>query len=260
MAVLYQSDAGYFVCHRSFSLQTCGRPYKRILFDIRTPFLKDLEAISEAQAMESGVPKKRKRKRNQHETKELPLEESTVLTFLAELQSFFQPPPVVSDFILNNKTARDSVSQFLFSVPGSKIQDTSLEVVYQNSTKDVEVKRLCDEVFILPPESQIYKKDIGYSEILAQSGQKFDLIVIDPPWTNRFVKRKRDAGGVNSYRSLNNDILSTLPISRLCAEGALVAIWCTNSKTHLDHLTNKLLPLWNLNYVATWFWIKVSNF
>nr|SVE78083.1 EOG090X01QX [Daphnia lumholtzi] len=40
--------------------------------------------------------------------------------------------------------------------------------------------------------------------------------------------------------------------------GALVAIWCTNSKTHLDYLTGTLLPLWKLTYIATWFWIKVT--
>ena len=259
MAILHQSDVGYLLCHRTLSEEICGRPYKKSLFDIRTPFLKDQEAMCEAKAMESGVPRIRKRKRKQ-EKKQLPLEESTVLAFMAELVStgFMKPPPTSADFMVNNKPARETVSQFLSSPSGTKFQDTNLEFSYFNSSKQIVEKEFCNETFILPPCSQFYKKDIGFLENLAESGRTFSLIVMDPPWTNRFVKRKRNAGGVSSYRSMENDILSTLPISRLCADGALVAVWCTNSKTHLDYLTNTLLPSWNLNYVATWFWIKVS--
>lgn len=260
MAVLYQSSVGYFVCHRSFSQQTCGRPYKRVLFDIRTPFLKDLEAISVAQSMESGLTKKRKRKRNHQEAKELPLEESTVLNFLAELETLFMPPPTASDFVLNNKPARDTVNQFLSSPHGSKIQDSYLEMNYHNESESVVEQTICDELFILPSQSLFYKSDISSLEALSQSGKTFPLIVMDPPWTNRFVKRKIHSTSANSYRSMENDNLATLPISHLCSAGALVAIWCTNSKTHLDYLINTLLPSWKLNYVATWFWIKVRDF
>ena len=258
MSILHQSESGYFLCHRGLSEEMCGRPYNRNLFDIRTPFLKDLEAVSIAQEMESGVSKKRKRKKN-HEVKELPLEESFVLDFLSELSSFFQPPPTSLDFTMNNKPARNIVTKFLSSVPGLKIQDINLKMSCVNSSGQVIEKDIDGETFILPARSQFYKYDVGYLEALAESGRTFSLIVMDPPWTNRFVKRKRHAGSLNSYHSMGNDILATLPISKLCAEGALVAVWCTNSKNHLDYLTNTLLPLWNLTYVATWFWIKVSD-
>ncbi|KZS21149.1 Methyltransferase 4-like protein [Daphnia magna] len=258
MAILHQSEAGYFVCHRSLSEEMCGRPYLRSLFNIRTPFLKDQEAMSVAQEMASGVPKKRKRKKN-HEVKQLPLEESKVVDFLSELSKFFQPLPSPLDFAENNKSARDLVTQFLSSASGSKIQDFNLEMSCLNSLEHVIEKEINGETFILPPHSQFYKNDINYLDTLEKkSGCTFSLIVMDPPWTNRFVKRKRNAGSVNSYRSMDNDILATLPISGLCIEGALVAIWCTNSKTHLDYLTGTLLPLWKLTYIATWFWIKVT--
>ncbi|XP_059352955.1 N(6)-adenine-specific methyltransferase METTL4-like [Daphnia carinata] len=258
MAILHQSDAGYFVCHRSLSEEMCGRPYLRSLFDIRTPFLKDQEAMSVAQEMASGVPKRRKRKKN-HEVKQLPLEESKVLDFLSELSKFFQPSPSPLDFAANNKPVRDLVTQFLSSASGSKIQDLNLEMSYFNSSECVIEKEINGETFILPPHSQFYKHDITYLDTLkTKSGCTFSLIVMDPPWTNRFVKRKRKSGSVNCYQSMDNDILATLPIADLCTEGALVAIWCTNSKTHLDYLTSTLLPLWKLTYIATWFWIKVT--
>lgn len=258
MAILHQSEAGYFICHRSLSEEIYGRPYLPSLFDIRTPFLKDQEAMSVAQEMTIGVPKIRKRKKNR-EVKQLPLEESEVLDFLSELSKFFQPPPSPSDFQVNNKPVRDFVTRFLLSAAGSKIQDINLEMNYQNSLEHVTEEEIKGEIFILPPHSQFYKNDINYLETLGkQSGRTFSLIVMDPPWNNRFVKRKRNAGSFSSYRSMDNDVLATLPISNLCTEGALVAIWCTNSKTHQDYLTSTLLPLWNLTFVATWFWIKVS--
>nr|SVE89732.1 EOG090X01QX [Daphnia sinensis]SVE90361.1 EOG090X01QX [Daphnia sinensis] len=142
--------------------------------------------------------------------------------------------------------------------PGSRIQDINLEMSYFNSLEHAIEKEINGETFILPPHSQFYKNDINYLDTLEKiSGCTFSLIVMDPPWTNRFVKRKRNAGSVNCYRSMDNDILATLPIANLCTEGALVAIWCTNSKTHLEYLTGTLLPLWKLTYIATWFWIKV---
>lgn len=258
MAVLYQSEVGFYVCHRTFSEQSCGRPYKHVLFDLRTPFLKDLEALSEAQSMESGVPKKRKRKRKQPE-KEMPLEESTVHNFLAELSSFFKPPPLASDFVLNNKHSREMVSQFLTSAASSKFQDESLELSDSNSTDTVIEKEILGERVLIPPRSEFHKQDVSFLKTLVDSGSIFDLIVIDPPWTNRFVKRKRTYNSASGYRSMENDILSSLPVSNLCSENALVAIWCTNSKTHLDHVFNSLLPTWNLSYICTWYWIKVSE-
>jgi len=257
MSILHQSDAGYFLCHRYLSEETCGRPYNRTLFDIRTPFLKDQEAVSIAQEMESGVSKKRKRKKN-HEVKSLPLDESSVKEYLSELSCFFQPPPSPLDFVVNNKPARTMVTKFLSSVPGLKIQDTNFQISCVNSSEQIIEKDIDGEIFILPPHSQFYKNDVGYLDTLVKSGRTFSLIVMDPSWTNRFVKRKRHAGSLNSYQSMDNDTLATLPISKLCTEGGLVAVWCTNSKTHLDYLSNTLLPRWNLTYVATWFWIKVS--
>lgn len=257
MAVLYESSVGYFVCHRTLSQENCSRPYKHVLFDIRTPFLKDQEAMCKAQAMEGKVLLKRKRKRREPEEKQLPLEESSVLSFLSEISHLFQPSPSSSDFVVNNKPARDMVKQFLTS-KSYKIQDINLTMSYVKSSGQIEETEICEEKFIIPPFSEFYKNDVTYLNTIAETRNNFSLIIVDPPWTNRFVKRKRHSGGSCSYHSMENDSLAKMPIKHLCAEGAVVAIWCTNSKNHLDYLINVLLPCWNLKYVGTWFWIKVS--
>ena len=40
-------------------------------------------------------------------------------------------------------------------------------------------------------------------------------------------------------------------------EGTLVIIWITNKMKYHHFVINTLLPLWNLSYLNTWFWLKV---
>ena len=61
-----------------------------------------------------------------------------------------------------------------------------------------------------------------------------------------------------SYRSLEAAQLSELPLSRLAADGALVAVWCTNSAVHRRTLRHHLLPAWGVTELALWHWVKVS--
>ena len=62
-----------------------------------------------------------------------------------------------------------------------------------------------------------------------------------------------------SYRSLEAAELVRLPLSQLTADGALVAVWCTNSVAHRRTLCHTLLPAWGVTEVATWHWVKVSG-
>ena len=254
MSILHQNDSGYFICHHEYSKEIYGRPYRKIFFDIKTPFLKDLEAESIAQVIETGKEKKRKRKKSLIK-RELPIEESHVNNYLAEISQFFGEPPSSVDFRQNNKPTREAVNGFLLST--SSLQDQSLTIECLNEADSVVEMKIHGDLCIIPPRSKFYRHDVSSLNVLVNSNQKFPLIVMDPPWMNRFIKRKRKCGN-NSYHSLENDMLKTIPIEKLCQEGALVAIWCTNSSTHLDYLRNKLLPIWNLTYVATWFWIKVN--
>lgn len=256
MAILHQNDTGYFICHRKYSEEIYGRPYKDIYFDIKTPFLKDLEAESIARFKETGLKKRKRRKKFVIERK-LPIEESHINNYLTEISSFFREPPSPEDFRQNNKPARKAVDTFLLST--SVLQDTSSNLEYFNETNNEIVIKIHGQSCIIPPRSKFYRHDVSSLDILVNLKQKFPLIIMDPPWINRFIKRKRKSSS-NSYHSLENDVLKTMPIEKLCQENTLVAIWCTNSSIHLDYLRNILLPTWNLTYVATWFWIKVDFF
>ena len=199
-----------------------GSPYKQILFDIKTPFLKDLEAESRALSIETGVVKKRKRKRFQATV--LPIEESDVVTFLGKLKPFFQDPPSAGDLRLNNKPAREAVRKFMQL--SAEIQENPMSYSHFNPAHETARLELMNESFILPRNSQFYRNKIENVKNLITDGRTFSFICVDPPWNNRFIKRKYKNKDANSgYETLGNDMLYTIKVDQLCRNSSLVAIW-----------------------------------
>lgn len=58
---------------------------------------------------------------------------------------------------------------------------------------------------------------------------------------------------------LRTEDLVQIDLKSLLAPGALVAVWCTNSQSHVDAIHESLFPAWGLRHVATWFWLKVDR-
>ena len=106
-----------------------------------------------------------------------------------------------------------------------------------------------------------------------ENEKKFDLILIDPPWENKHVKRilkrrkmhcyssdtivgdKSD----NTYEMLENDAIgSQLPIPELLKDNGIVVIYCTNSQKHQMAL-EQWLKDWKMQNITKWFWLKVSQ-
>ncbi|KAI3355341.1 hypothetical protein L3Q82_018193, partial [Scortum barcoo] len=84
-------------------------------------------------------------------------------------------------------------------------------------------------------------------------GRRFDLIVMDPPWENKSVKRSR------RYSSLPSTQLKRLPVPLLASPNCLVVTWVTNRPSHLRFVRDELYPHWGVEVVAEWFWIKVTT-
>lgn len=90
----------------------------------------------------------------------------------------------------------------------------------------------------------------------------FDLIVLDPPWPNRSVKRK--TGSYTTVRDLAGmrHLLDHVPVPSHLAPNGLVAIWITNRSSILDFVTSAssgLFDSWGLELVAEWTWLKVTS-
>lgn len=89
----------------------------------------------------------------------------------------------------------------------------------------------------------------------------FDLVVMDPPWPNRSVRRKR-----GSYHTANDldeirETLSLIPVASHLRPEGLVVVWITNKASVLELLTSPrgLFAEWGLELVGEWTWLKVTT-
>ncbi|XP_039983132.1 N(6)-adenine-specific methyltransferase METTL4 [Xiphias gladius] len=112
---------------------------------------------------------------------------------------------------------------------------------------------LMGEEYVIPPRTAFLLSDFTRTQPLVHYGRKFDLIVMDPPWENKSVKRSR------RYSSLPSSQLKRLPIPLLASTNCLVVTWVTNRPSHLRFVRDELYPHWGIEVVAEWFWVKVTT-
>lgn len=115
--------------------------------------------------------------------------------------------------------------------------------------------QLLNTQFLFPRKCIFYCKDVLEMEHHLK-GELYDLILLDPPWWNKYVRRKR-AKTSHGYKMMYNDDLKRLPIGKLLKNDGLVVVWCTNSRQHCEMLQKEIFSEWNLKLIATWYWLKV---
>lgn len=89
--------------------------------------------------------------------------------------------------------------------------------------------------------------------------KKYDVILLDPPWWNKYIRRKK-AKTSHGYKMMYCDDLKDLPIKKLLNDDGLVVVWCTNSQQHMQNLLTNVFDTWNVKFVGKWFWMKVLYF
>ncbi len=122
--------------------------------------------------------------------------------------------------------------------------------------------RTCIEVggtiYLIPPKSTFVLSSIvrAQSFFNALTGD-FDLILMDPPWPNRSVRRSRKYS--TDEHQPQSVFLSTLPIleTHLKPQG-MVAIWVSNKQAVEDLVLGALQSL-NLHQQQEWVWVKVTS-
>lgn len=55
-----------------------------------------------------------------------------------------------------------------------------------------------------------------------------------------------------------NEDIASIPIKNLLTDNSLVAVWCTNSPSNISAVKDQIFPNWGVEYVATWYWLKVT--
>ncbi|KAG8527438.1 uncharacterized protein KY384_007590 [Bacidia gigantensis] len=98
----------------------------------------------------------------------------------------------------------------------------------------------------------------AYPDISKSTGAgpgQFDLIVLDPPWPNRSVRRSGKYRETNPFDGPFNSLTTSL--GRHIAPGGLVACWNTN-KESVGNETLNLFAAWGLELIEEWAWLKVT--
>ncbi|KAM9827308.1 N(6)-adenine-specific methyltransferase METTL4 [Neosynchiropus ocellatus] len=125
--------------------------------------------------------------------------------------------------------------------------------VTENKTDRGVLVSLLGEEYVIPPHAAFLLSDLTRIQPLVKYGKKFDLMVLDPPWENKSVKRSR------RYRCLPSWQLKQLPIPLLASPDCLVVTWVTNRPSHLRFVCEELYPHWGVEVLAEWYWVKVTT-
>eukprot|EP00092_Neocalanus_flemingeri_P018705 GFUD01020260.1.p1 GENE.GFUD01020260.1~~GFUD01020260.1.p1 ORF type:complete len:363 (+),score=128.56 GFUD01020260.1:166-1254(+) len=221
------------------------------IFDINTPFRMDLEAENVAKSMEIGhqVGSQKKKKRRLEAEKSIQQEISYLKEKFHIFQSMkpahFSEGPTVENVRQNNKTLRQNVKLLLTTLHTINIPDKG-----ENKTMEC----VEQDGLLFPPQSEFRKLDVNNLAVLGNSA--YDLILMDPPWSNKHVKRVKRTGG--GYEMMDNRDLEEMPVDRLLQDGGLVFVWCTNKVTHRAAVTAWFVR-WGVTMVGTWYWVKVTQ-
>ncbi|KFU96576.1 Methyltransferase-like 4, partial [Chaetura pelagica] len=126
-----------------------------------------------------------------------------------------------------------------------------LSCVTENSSNWAKIVVLMGQKYLVPPKSSFLLSDISCLQPLHK--KKYDVIVIDPPWENKSVKRS------NRYSYLSSWQIKQIPVPELAAPNCLVVMWVTNRQKHLRFVKDELYPHWSVKTLAEWHWVKITR-
>lgn len=204
---------------------------------------------------------KRKQKLHGNSSKVLEAESEIkvkVLNFLTDckMKNFF---PHIEDEDINRLKASNIELM-------EKFQTSSYELGSfhgENNLNQGKCVKMKDASYLIPPHSKFFNKRVEELETCLQSNEtnKFDFIVIDPPWKNRYIKRlkKNAADKTQGYFMMTDDEIVQIPLEKYTKTTSLVVVWCTNSETHLNAVKHEFLAKWKLKLLSSWLWIKIDG-
>lgn len=149
----------------------------------------------------------------------------------------------------------------------SETQSLDLTIARAGSKEDAES---CTYHFTIPPLSACFLGNCDHPESFRSSfrdvtdehnlPRHFDLVLLDPPWPNRSVKRKAAYEQIGGMPYLKKMLLR-MDIDNYLEHNALVGIWITNKTALRDHVlgTGGLFEAWNVGLIEEWIWIKTTT-
>ncbi|XP_031765703.2 N(6)-adenine-specific methyltransferase METTL4 [Galleria mellonella] len=172
--------------------------------------------------------------------------------FLLEMEPGLKDKLCNNSDISNMKAVRDFSRELL--------ERTAFTHVGTNGGNNSERSVRCNvenEEFLIPYNSRFYCSCV-IKQCHELAGYKYDIVIADPPWWNKYIRRLKGANNKLSYSMMYNEDIASIPLKTLLADNSIVAVWCTNSPSNITAVKNLIFPSWGVEYVATWYWMKVD--
>uniref|UniRef100_A0A7E4V880 MT-A70-domain-containing protein n=1 Tax=Panagrellus redivivus TaxID=6233 RepID=A0A7E4V880_PANRE len=266
MAVQLGEDFCYFDEREIWKEAGCAPP-KAEFFDVWEPFwrAKDNESSATVKAEGRSV-NSRKRKRG-HGAIFMDGTTQTVKTAFLKWKADFEKPISMKTDNNSAREAASKVAEFGFIEKLAELNDDNLNTttlesdaaislstltLFNNKTDEAVVVNFVSHKFYIPKQSEFIPGPVSALKHLDYANRTFDLIVMDPPWPNKSVKR------LKTYKTFEIDDLYDLPIEGLTTPGSVVAMWLTNNPT-VHAAVPEILEAWGLVEVARWHWLKVTR-
>ncbi|PNP51607.1 hypothetical protein THARTR1_07863 [Trichoderma harzianum] len=99
-------------------------------------------------------------------------------------------------------------------------------------------------------------------QTFVDTAPQFNLVVLDPPWPNQSVRRKKTDGYSTAYNLTEiQHLLLSITVPLHLAPDGLVAVWITNKSSVFDLVTSPrgLFASWGLELVTQWTWLKITS-
>ncbi|XP_024939491.1 methyltransferase-like protein 4 isoform X2 [Cephus cinctus] len=230
--------------------------FNELLFDINSQYLRGNQVVNDDEESASSG-KTRKRKRSKHFSGEDMEQMNPIKEGLARILSSAKAEGLFPDEIVydNNEAAR-MISQKFYS-------DTvthNIENLHGcNKMNMAIISETQSEKYVFPEQCYFYCNDIKNIAEKMELNNQFDLILLDPPWWNKSIRRKKRKYSESSYKMMYNEDLIKIPIGKLLSTNGVVAVWCTNAPSHLRSISNDMFPAWGVKFQAKWYWVKVTR-
>ncbi|XP_032666350.1 N(6)-adenine-specific DNA methyltransferase METTL4 [Odontomachus brunneus] len=268
MSLLFTSKEGWIISHLQYLNDIykkvfndnafCSLKFNKMIFEINSQYLRQNQIAQTSQDNAALLHGKSKRRKRSNTLPQKDLEEVhhiketfNIIISAARIEGLFCGN-ISSD---NNEVARLASKKFYMDTYCHKDEN----LYGSNDTDDAIISEAHNKKYVFPKKCTFYCYDVGDIEKKMELNKQFDFILLDPPWWNKSIRRKKMKYAEASYKMMYNEELAKIPVGKLLHSTGIVAVWCTNAPSHLNSISNEMFPSWGVTYRAKWYWIKVTQ-
>lgn len=267
MSILFATGEGWIVCHSKYINELYAKvnnrnkndnffslQFNKDLFNINSKYLRQ----NQLQSISSSTFKRVRRKRAKNLLDDDFLKEvKHVKEMFSNFMNYSESKKIFSKSVeLDNNEAALAISRQLYQINEQLFNESFIEGSYNGEESTISV--IENEEFVLPKNCEYFCFDVRQLSEKLEFKNQFDFILIDPPWWNKSIRRKKRKFIESSYKMMYNEEVAKLQIGKLISKKGIVAVWCTNSASNLRCILDEMFPSWGVKFIAKWYWVKVT--